>query len=204
MDQWTVAVHTVGTLLCVLVFWLAWQAAVSAYDADGYTVMNGRRLGSLVASLALIVGTSYGAYRLWTSFFAEITDVRERRQDWHDQLLWERRRQGGVIVEEERSEWSLRVGDARDMFLIVMYIYLQVRAGKRAPWSIDNLTRDPLYFGTQDKDRLIGTLSDHEARKVGEELARMGLVRGRAQKTAGDWVPATADETIMLVLRGLK
>jgi hypothetical protein len=109
-----------------------------------------------------------------------------------------------VIVEEERSEWSLRVNDARDMFLIVMYIYLQVRAGKRTPWSIDNLTRDPLYFGTNTKDRLIGTLSDHEARKVGEELARMGLVRGRAQKTAGDWVPSSADQTIEYVLRGMR
>lgn len=204
MEPWTVAVHTVGALFCVLVFWLAWQAAVSAYDADGITTMNGRRFGSLIASLALIVGASYGAYRLWVSFLAEIADVRGRRQDWHQQLLWERRQQGGVIVEEERSEWSLRVNEARDLFLIVMYIYLQVRAGRRSPWSIDNLTREPLFLGSSTKDRLLGTLSDFEARKVGDELVRLGLVRNRAQKTAGEWVPVDADEVLDRVLRGMR
>lgn len=203
MDILTIGVHTIGALFCVLVFWLAWQAAVSAYDADGQLAMSGRRFGSLIASLALIVGAGYGAYRLWTSFLAEIADVRTRRQDWHEQLLWERRQQGGVIVEEERSDWALRVQDSRDLLLIVLYIYMQVRAGKRTPWSIDNLT-GALYFGDEARDRLLGKLTEHEARKVGDELVRLGLVRGRAQKSAGQWVAQDADQVLDLFVRGVR
>lgn len=203
MEVLTVSVHTIGALLCVLVFWLAWQGAVSAYDADGQLAMSGRRFGSLVASLALICGAGYGAYRLWTSFLAEIADVRTRRKDWHNQLLWERRQQGGVIIEEERTDWSLHVQDTRDLLLIVLYIYMQVRSGKRTPWSIDNLTGS-LYFGDETRDRLLGKLTEHEARKVGDELARLGFVRGRAQKSAGQWVPEDADHVLDLLVRGIR
>lgn len=128
----------------------------------------------------------------------------QARWIWTDQTLKERDAQGGLIVEEERSTWSLHVDDARDMLLIVLYIYLQVRRGKRWPWSIDNL-KGTLYLDNDtDRGRLIGMLSEHEARRVGEELVRLGLVRGRAEKSAGQWTAQTADDVLDAVITRMR
>lgn len=121
---------------------------------------------------------------------------------WTRQSISERQDQGGLIIEEERTDWSLRVDEPRDMLLILIYIYLEVRAGKRTPWSIDNLTGS-LFLGDERQKRLLGTVSEHQARAVGRELTRLGLVQNRAEKSAGQWAARNADELIERFMRGM-
>jgi hypothetical protein len=122
---------------------------------------------------------------------------------WTHQHLQERQQQGGVVIEEERTEWSLRVENEDDFLLIAIYVYLQAQAGKRQPWSNDNLAGE-LFLDSGNKARLIGVLSEHEARKAGAELARRGIVHGRAQKSAGALAVSNADELLELVIKGMR
>lgn len=122
---------------------------------------------------------------------------------WTEQQLKERNEQGGLIIEEERTSWALHVDNPDDMILIAIYIYMQARAGRRWPWSVDSLKGD-LYLDNGNKARLLGTLSEHEARKVGQELVRMGVVRGRSERSAGVLAVDNADQLLERVWEGMK
>lgn len=170
------------------------------------TAIEYRRAGGWTLTIAggglSVAGTGVFVLAFW--YLASIVRYEMRsRWLWTRQSLQERQEpQGGLIIEEERTDWSLRVDEPRDFLIILIYIYLRVRAGERTPWSIDSLSGS-LFLGDARQKRLLGTVSEHQARAVGRELMRLGLVQNRAEKSAGQWVPRTADELIDRFMRGM-
>lgn len=159
---------------------------------------------AFVAGVGLVFA-GIGIFVLSFWYLASIVRYEMRsRWIWTEQHLYERQQQGGVIVEEERTEWSLRIDNAYDVLAVALWVYIQVQNGRRTPWSVDSLSKNPLYLGGENKLRLLGNISEHQARKFGSEFVRLGLVRGRTEKSAGQWVATSADDVLEAVMKGLR
>lgn len=199
----TLIVHVGGALVCALLFWVSWQGVAWALDAMGERNGFWRPLGGVLAAGAVVCGTGWGGWRLWHSFIAEIEDVRQRRRDWHEQMLDERRNAGGLIVDHEVTEWTLQATNLRDILLVALYVHWQVQRGVDRPWSVRKLS-DTLYLGDSRHGRLIGELTQSEAEKMGAIMAQVGLIRGRSEKTAGQWNAESADDVLDRIVKGVR
>lgn len=130
-------------------------------------------------------------------FYVSITewlDRRRRVEDWHIATLEAWREQGGAETVEQVSEWSLSTENPGHVLLAALYVHMRRSAGEELPYSARAL-RGPLLIA----GRRAGELSKLGAEQMGRRFAELGLVAGRTEGRAGEWVPETADQVIELV-----
>lgn len=162
-------------------------ASTSGYTPNGFGVF----LGGGITLVAL----AFGSVVVWISI-SEWTDHRARVADWHEQALWERQQSGGSERIEHVSEWELTTSNPAHVLLAALSVHLRRESGATTPWSVRQLY-GPVFLAGQR----VGGISKGNAELMGKQLATLGLIEGRAEREAGDWVPTSADELITLVVK---
>lgn len=166
--------------------WLV-VASSSGYERNWFGVF----LGGGIACVALALG----GVVLYVSL-TESLDYRARVRDWHEQALWERQQSGGNETIEHVSEWELSTSNPAHVILAAINIQMRIAAGESIPWSTRKV-RGPLFFA----GRRVGDISKLTAESMGRQFGLLGLVEGRSEGDAGQWVPQDTDELIQLVVK---
>ena len=146
-------------------------------------------LGVLLAasSLSMLAVVLWVALSTWWSY-------KRRVDDWH-YLAMELYQADGLETVEHVSEWSLTVDNPAHVLLTAFYVYLLWREGNQTPWSTRALY-GPMFLA----NRRVGELSKQSAEQMGRKLAQLGLIEGRSERNAGEWVARSADDVLQLVV----
>lgn len=149
---------------------------------------------SFGGALAL-VGLSLGGIVLLVSV-QEWTDHRARIADWHALSIESYREIQMAETIEHITEWTLTIDNPAHVLLAALAIHLRQQEGNQLAHSTRQLYGPVFLAG-----RRIGDISKLNAENMGKQLARLGLIDGRSERNAGEWVPESADEIIQLVTR---
>lgn len=175
------ALGTLGSYLVYLVQpaqpapWSGWQFVL---------VIFGSSVAALGFGLALVV--SRLLYLDWTTYH-------QRLQEWHEVALDACSSTGGVETQQSYTLWELQSAQPRDVLLVALAVHVRVQAGEPTPYSVRQL--DDCWLG----GLRLGDVRNGE--QMARSLEQLGLIRGRGQRKAGEWVPQTADEVLHLVQR---
>jgi hypothetical protein len=113
--------------------------------------------------------------------------------DWHNAALLAYQENGQEVV-EHMSETALSPSNVGHALLLAIYVHMRLADGAVTPWA-----RRSLSGGLWIADRRAGDVSDMAAREFADTFARLGLIAGRDERIAGEWVPRSADEVVSLV-----
>lgn len=171
--------------------------SLTVASLGGWLVAVGSSTGAaLVGFFGLgvsLVSLTIGGCVFYISI-AEWLDRRRRVEDWHIATLEAWREQGGAETVEQVSEWSLSTENPGHVLLTALWVHMRVQQGAETPYSARQL-RGPLLIA----GRRAGELSKLGGEQMGRRFAELGLIAGRAEGRAGEWVPETADQVIELV-----
>lgn len=118
------------------------------------------------------------------------------RREWHNQTMDNHQAAGGVITEREFSEWELSADTPGHVIWTALSVHRRAMQGTDTPWSVRHLEGPVLIGGLR-----VGELNTSEAREMPQVFAQLGLIAGRGQKKAGEWVPQDEGEVIDLIDR---
>lgn len=149
-------------------------------------------LGVVVGCVLALVGLAFGLVVLFVSV-REWLDHRDRVADWHAVAL-DAYSESGAEVVEHVSEWEFSADNPAHVLLAALWCHRQLAAGREAPWSVRSLT-GPVFMS----NRRVGDVSKLTAERLGARFARLGLVDGRSERVAGDWLPSSEAEVIRRV-----
>jgi hypothetical protein len=152
-------------------------------------------LGVVVGFVLAVVGLLFGSVVLWVSV-REWLDHRERVADWHAVALDNYADAGGEVVEHV-SEWSFTASNPAHVLLMALWVQRAIADGRDTPWSNRSLA-GPMFIS----NRRVGDLTRPAAEEMGRQFARLGLIAGRSERYAGDWVPTSEAEVISSVWDG--
>lgn len=187
-----------------LAFWAAaaaggWIAAL--FGPHGYETIGeigiarliGFAFGMLVGCAGLVLGIDFARLtrRSWISY-------ERRKEEWQDAALtaWEQQR--GQVVEEQSNEWELRADKPDEVWYFITAMHRAARQGQDAPWALRRL-EEGVWMGTRKL-----AINSNQARLMVDNLATMGLIRGRTERHPGTWVPETLDDAAELYDRNAK
>jgi hypothetical protein len=149
----------------------------------------------LFGAAILVVGIAFGASVLSLSI-GEWLDHRRRIQDWHDLALATWAAGAGAESIEQVSEWSFTVENPAHVLVCALWVHQRIMDGESIPYSTRAL-RGPIFLA----GRRVGDLSKGGAELMGRRFAALGLISGRGETQAGEWIPGTADDVMRIVLR---
>ena len=149
---------------------------------------------SFGGALAL-VGLSLGGIVLVVSV-QEWTDHRARIADWHALAIDSYRDSQMSETIEQVTEWTLGVDNPAHVLMAALTVHLRQQEGNQMAHSTRQLYGPVFLAG-----RRVGDLSKLSAEGMGKQFARLGLVEGRSERNAGEWMPESADEIMALVIR---
>lgn len=175
------AVASLGSLL-------AW-AAFPLYPSDLSIirlvfVVFGASVAFLGAALAWL--TAWFCWRDWTFY-------QQRLADYHTLVLASHEQAGGVEIERSVTGWELTATNPVHVLAVALAAHRRAQAGELAH-SVRAL-EGPVWLGGVR----LGDVSGSEAEAISRKLAALGLVEGRAARSAGRWLPDSADEIIQRV-----
>lgn len=166
--------------------------------AGGWLVVwswsTGAWFGLVVGLVVNLVGLVFGGVVLWVSV-SEWIDHRERVADWHAVALETYSAADGAQTMERVSEWELSADDPAHVLIAALWTHMRVRAGEENPYTVRKLL-GPVFLA----DRRVGDLSKGAAESMGKRFAALGLIAGRSERSAGEWMPESADDIVQLVL----
>lgn len=125
---------------------------------------------------------------------SEWLDRRRRVEEWHIATLAAWQQQGGAETIEQVSEWALSIDNPGHVLMAALYVHMRRVNGEETPYSTRSLVGPVLIAG-----RRAGELSKPGAEQMGRRFAELGLIAGRSEGRAGEWVPQSADEVIEIV-----
>jgi len=180
-----VALAGAFSLGCLIVsgFFL-WLASVNWVGSSALLVV----FSLVLSSVCLVFAWTVGRVSL-----QEVTDHRERVRLWNDVALDAYQASGQEVV-QHMSETALSPSKVGDALLLAIYVHMRASQGAQTPWS-----RRSLVGGLWIADRRAGDVSDTAAREFADRFEKMGLIAGRDDRQAGEWVPRSADEVVRLV-----
>jgi hypothetical protein len=149
-------------------------------------------LGVVVGLVLVIVGSAFGLVVMWISL-GEWADHRRRVADWHNAALLAYEENGAETVEHV-SEWDFSADNPAHVLIAALTVARRVQEGADCPWSVRNL-QGPVFIGS----RRVGSVSKLQAENISRQLARLGLVSGRAERSAGVWSSRSPGEIVKLV-----
>lgn len=168
---------------------LTW-AAVGAYEAALWVVV-------VFAGAALVACVVFAAIVLVVAV-AEWLDHRRRVQEWHGESL-EAYRKLGAETMEHVTEYTWSSNNIAHVLLSAVYVQLLIDGGTDTPYTVRKL-EGPVFF----KNRRVGDISRLTAEELGRRFADLGLIEGRSERNAGEWVPRSHDQVVELVLKNWK
>jgi hypothetical protein len=148
-------------------------------------------LGAAVALLAWGFGGTVG-----TLGALEWLDRRRRVEDWHNAALVAYEEAQGAETVEQVSEYTLTTSNPAHVLLAALWTHMRLREGVETPYSARKLTGPGFLAG-----RRAFEVSKLGGEEMSRRFAELGLVQGRADGRAGEWVPETAEEVWDTVLR---
>lgn len=168
--------------VAALGFWLVNVAA-----STGAAIVGFFGLGVSVAALAIGGCVFFVVMSEWL-------DRRRRVEEWHVVTLEAWQLQGASETIEHVSEWALSTDNPGHVLMAALYVHIRLAGGAETPWSTRGLCGPVLIAG-----RRAGELSKSGAEHMGRRFGELGLIAGRGDGKAGEWVPQTADEVIEIV-----
>lgn len=157
--------------------------------------IGGSALGAILGAIMSLVGLIFGLAVLYISV-REWTDHRSRVADWHAVALAAYESQGAIETVEQVSNAELSIENPGHFLIAALWIHQRYIEGDPTPFSTRNMY-GPIFLA----GRRVGAISKTSAERFGQRFAQLGLIQGRSEGQAGEWVPATADEVISLVVR---
>lgn len=165
----------------------AWVAALQA-RAGGSGALA--LLGLAVAALAWGFGGAVGYLGA-----AEWLDRRRRVEEWHNAALDAYEAAQGAETIEQVSEYTLTVSNPAHVLLAALWTHYRLNQGVETPYSARKLAGPVFMAGHRAFE-----LSKLGGEEMSRRFAELGLVQGRADGRAGEWVPDSADEVWRTVL----
>lgn len=169
---------------------LAWAAGPRGWETLGG--IGGLRFwvwlfGTLVSLVSFWLGVVVVrlTVRSWNRY-------EQRLQEWHDAAVAAFEDSEGQAVETTVTRWELSASVPRDVLLVALAVHSQVQAGERNAHTVRALGGDLWLGGLR-----LGDVA--QAERMSRTLADLGLIEGKAQRKAGEWVPSSADEVLTLV-----
>jgi hypothetical protein len=170
---------TLGAFLVYLVLpgqfgtWAGWRVLLALFG--GGVAFLGYGLSLTIARLL---------YRDWTSYH-------ERLAEWHAAAIESYEQSGGVQVETSITEWELSASRPLHVLAVALAIQARAQSGEQNPHSVRAI-EGACWLG----HLRLGDVTPSQAEHMGRALADLGLVRGRAPRRAGEWVPSGTDEIL--------
>jgi hypothetical protein len=164
----------------------AWGAAAQLGGGSGAVML----LGLAVALLAWGFGGAVGYLGA-----LEWLDRRRRVEEWHAAALAAYEAAQGAETIEQVSEYTLTTSNPAHVLLAALWTHFRLREGVETPYSARKLA-GPLFLA----GRRAGELSKLGGEEMSKRFAELGLVQGRAEGRAGEWIPESAEEVWDTVL----
>lgn len=176
---------------------VALVVAIVGVSLVGWSAEIGEQAGLLaIFGLALtLVALTFGGVVMYVSL-TEWLDRRRRMQEWHSVMLSCYNELGGAETVDQVNEWSLTTENPAHVLLAALWVHLRFTEGVDCPWSVRQL-RGPVLLAHQR----VGEFSKLGAEQMSRHFASLGLVAGRREGSAGEWVPRSTDEVVSLVLQ---
>jgi hypothetical protein len=197
------AVALLGGAVVVALFVAMVGGIVVVLSYDKYEMTGVRWVLALFGGGLALAGGAIG----WTLARVLVGGWRAhqcRVDEWHNAALDAYDAAQGQVVEQSLTEWSLSCEQPRDVLLAALAIQAAAARGMDRPWSVRKLAGS-LYLGdNSSRSILLGELAPSEAERMAAMLERIGLIRGRAERSAGQWSARTADEVVDKVVRGMR
>lgn len=197
------ALFTSGlTLLFMILAALgAWLGYLFAPEYGEWTFVRvvGASLGTLMALFSLLQTRLYTkiTWLGWTKYY-------ERLADWHDTMLDAYQVNDGQETYTETNLYALTCDMPHHVLVTALVIHHRLNSGastRQLPYSRRGL-EEPLYLGIGGSNlvrmgELLGTMPE----RMGSKLATLGLISGRSNNTAGEWIPQSEREVIEIFVR---
>jgi hypothetical protein len=166
-------------------------------DACGVWMMwlAGAGVWRMLGAAMIFVGLAFGASVLAVSIGAWL-DHRRRIQEWHEIALITYSESTGAELIEHVSEWAFTVENPAHVLVCALWVHQRIMDGESIPYSTRAL-RGPIFLA----GRRVGDLSKGGAELMGRRFASLGLIAGRGETQAGEWIPTSADDVMRIVLR---
>lgn len=170
-----------GSLGALLV-WIAYPSFSSDWSGFRLIIVTfGASIALLGLGLALLTvwfgATDWIAYKYW------LADCRELYLTSHDQS-------GGVEIERTFAGWELTSTHPAHVLAVALAVHQRSLTGELAH-SVRAL-EGPVWLGGVR----LGDVTSTEAEALSRKLAALGLIEGRASRSAGKWVPQTPDDIV--------
>lgn len=151
----------------------------------------GRFAGAALASIGLTLGGI-----VLTVSIQEMMDHRARVADWHALALEAYREIQMAETVEHVTEWTLTIDNPAHVLLAALAIHLRQVDGN----TLAHSTRQ-MYGPVFIAGKRVGDISKLTAERMGQQFERLGLIGGRTERRAGEWLPESADEVLSMVIR---
>ena len=185
---------TVGCLLvaplAALVVWVAWPE-FGAWSALRVVFVL---LGVLVGALGLVAGVV-----VYWLMLVDWFEYRRRLADWHQVGIDGYVAAGGQETHTELTQWELSPSMPLHVLAAALSVHRRASEGTPSPWSVRRLEGPVMLSGVRLLD-----VSPSAAVDLANNFAALGLVSGRGERKAGDWVPQSEGEVVELVARNWK
>lgn len=171
--------------LGALLSWLAYPSYISDW--------SGVRLVAVLfgASVALL-GLGLASLTAWLGALDWIS-YRRRIDDYHELYLSSHQETGGIEIERSLTGFELTATNPLHVLAVALAAHRRNQAGELAH-SVRAL-EGPVFLGGVR----LGDVTSSEAEALSKKLADLGLIEGRAPRTAGKWVPDTIDTIVSRV-----
>jgi hypothetical protein len=128
-----------------------------------------------------------------------LQDDRRYRQQRRAALVAGHTARDGVLISESQRETIISPDNPLLVLLVLLSIHQRVIDGESEPWTARNL-EGTVLLRVGHASKPIGYLSKDAAAEVGNRLADRGLIVGRGDRRAGDYVPIDTGECIRMYL----
>ena len=183
---------TVGCLLVVplaaLVVWVAWPSEFASWSGFRLVFVL---LGVLVGTLGLVAGVV-----VYWLMLVDWFEYRSRLADWHQVSLDGYVAAGGQETHTELTQWELSPSLPLHVLAAALSVHRRAQEGTPSPWSVRRLEGPVMLAGVRLLD-----VSASAAVDLANNFAALGLVQGRGERKAGEWVPRSEGEVVELVAR---
>jgi hypothetical protein len=182
---------TVGSLfvatLAALLLWLVWPKEFETWSAVRF----------VFAAFALGLGLLAGGFGVVVARLTldDWTEYRGRLNEWHAVAIAAYEANGGREQVRELTVWDLSPSMPLHVLGVALSAHRRVQQGQDTPWSVRAL-EGPVMLG----GRRLGTVSRSAAEEFSRDLAKLGLVSGRAPGRAGTWAASSEAQVVELVV----
>ena len=149
--------------------------------------------GNLVSLTGLAIAGSvlYLSIRSWLRYD-------QRVQDWHIAALDAYEGSDGQEVTTAVRAFELTASDPRDLLLFALSIQSDYMRGKDNAHSVRAVQGARWIASESGQQTRIGDVTATQAEALTRQLASLGMIEGRAARSAGTWKPQSYEEVIRI------